>query len=216
MWPPIPSTVLPRRACAENLTSGCGRQAIRAQQQMTIGGIGIRTTASLRRCLKDDGYTFNRPEWHMGNRTRKWRQSMRIVTTTLAVLCASAFFSVSAFAQSPANANPVASGIRTAWDAAKRNLTRSDELMPEKDFGFRLVDTVRTFGQILAHVAGANYVFCSAAKGEKSPHAEDAFEKNATTRAQIIKALSDSIAYCDSAYTTLDDKIGRASCRERV
>ena len=47
----------------------------------------------------------------------------------------------------------------------------------------------------MAHVAGANYVFCSAAKGEKSPHAEAAFEKTATTRAQIIKALSDSIAY---------------------
>ena len=78
--------------------------------------------------------------------------------------------------------------------------------MPEKDYGFRPVETVRTFGQILAHVAGANYVFCSAAKGEASPHAEAAFEKTATTRAQIIKVLSDSIAYCDAAYAALDDK----------
>jgi uncharacterized damage-inducible protein DinB len=78
--------------------------------------------------------------------------------------------------------------------------------MPEKDYSFRPVETVRTFGQILAHVAGANYVFCSAAKGEKSPHAEDVFEKTAKTRAQIIKALNDSIAYCDAAYTALDDK----------
>jgi uncharacterized damage-inducible protein DinB len=78
--------------------------------------------------------------------------------------------------------------------------------MPEKDYSFRPVDTVRTFGQILAHVAGANYVFCSAAKGEKSPHAEAEFEKSATTRAQIIKALNESIAYCDTAYAALDDK----------
>jgi uncharacterized damage-inducible protein DinB len=128
------------------------------------------------------------------------------ITTSLVVLCASLFSGVSAFAQSPATANPVAAGIRTAWEGAKRNLTRSAELMPEKDYGFRPVDTVRTFGQILAHVAGANYVFCSAAKGEKSPHAEAAFEKTATTRAQIIKALNDSIAYCDGAYAALDDK----------
>ena len=131
---------------------------------------------------------------------------MRMFTTSLAVLCASTVLGVSAFAQSPASANPVAAGVRTAWDGAKRNLTRSAELMPESDYSFRPVDTVRTFGQILAHVAGANYVFCSAAKGEKSPHEEAAFEKTATTRAQIIKALGESIAYCDAAYAALDDK----------
>jgi uncharacterized damage-inducible protein DinB len=129
---------------------------------------------------------------------------MRSFTTSLAVICASAFLGVSASAQSPAN--PVAAGVRTAWDGAKRNLTRSAELMPEADYSFRPVTTVRTFGQILAHVAGANYVFCSAAKGEKSPHAEAAFEKTATTRAHIIKVLNESIAYCDGAYAALDDK----------
>jgi hypothetical protein len=131
---------------------------------------------------------------------------MMTPTASLTVLCTAAVFCASAFAQAPAAANPVSAGVRTAWEGAKRNLTRSAELMPEKDYGFRPVDTVRTFGQILAHVAGANYVFCSAAKGEKSPHAEEAFEKTATTRAQIIKALNDSIAYCDSAYAALDDR----------
>ena len=131
---------------------------------------------------------------------------MQTLTTILALLCTSAFFSVSAFAQSPASANPIAAGVRTAWEGAKRNLTRSAEQMPETDYSFRPVDTVRTFGQILAHVAGANYVFCSAAKGEKSPHAEAAFEKTATTRAQIVKVLNDSIGYCDGAYAALDDK----------
>jgi uncharacterized damage-inducible protein DinB len=131
---------------------------------------------------------------------------MRTVVTSLGVVIASTFFIVPASAQTPSGANPIASGVRTAWDGAKRNLTRSAEQMPEGDYNFRPVDTVRTFGQILAHVAGANYVFCSAAKGEKSPHAEEAFEKTATTRAQIMKALNDSIAYCDTAYTALDDK----------
>ena len=130
---------------------------------------------------------------------------MRIVTS-LVVFCATTLFSVPAFAQAASTANPIASSIRRAWDGAKRNLTRSAELMPEADYSFRPVDTVRTFGQILAHVAGANYVFCSAAKGEKSPHAEDVFEKTATTRAQIVKVLNESLAYCDAAYAALDDK----------
>ena len=131
---------------------------------------------------------------------------MRSFAILLIALFAIAVSVNPAVAQSPANSNPVATGVRAAWDGAKRNLRRSAEMMPEADYGFRPVDTVRTFGQILAHVAGANYVFCSAAKGEPSPHAEAAFEKTATTRAQIIKALDDSIAYCDAPYAALDDR----------
>ncbi|RPI56534.1 MAG: DinB family protein [Acidobacteria bacterium] len=131
---------------------------------------------------------------------------MRHLTTTMAALCIIALSHLPAAAQAPATANLVASGVRAAWEGAKRNVTRSAELMPESDYSFRPVATVRTFGEILSHVAGANYVFCSAAKGEKSPHAEAAFEKTATTRAQIIKVLGDSIAYCDAAFAALDDK----------
>jgi uncharacterized damage-inducible protein DinB len=131
---------------------------------------------------------------------------MHVLLMFVTTLCALVVCDVPALAQSLPTANPIATGVRAAWDGAKRNLTRSAEMMPETDYGFRPVDTVRTFGQILAHVAGANYVFCSAAKGETSPHAEAAFEKTATTRAQIIKALNESIAYCDAAYTALDDK----------
>ena len=109
-------------------------------------------------------------------------------------------------AQTAPTANPVVSGLRAAWDAAKKNIVQSGDVMPESNFAFRPVDTVRTFGQILAHVAGANYVFCAAAKGEKPPFGEDAFEKTATTRPQIIKAVADSVAYCDGALAGLDDK----------
>src|SRR5918999_5362596 len=41
-----------RRACAGHSTSGCGRQVILARRRMTIAGIDIRTTVSLR---KNDG-----------------------------------------------------------------------------------------------------------------------------------------------------------------
>jgi uncharacterized damage-inducible protein DinB len=103
-------------------------------------------------------------------------------------------------------ANPVSQAIRDAWRGARRNLQDSATEMSEANYGFKPVDQVRTFGQILAHVAGANYVFCSAARGEKSPFAEDHFEKTATTKAAIVKALNDSIAYCDAAYDRLTDK----------
>lgn len=103
------------------------------------------------------------------------------------------------------SADPVSQAIRQAWAGAKRNIVESADQMPEDGYGFRPVDSVRTVGQILAHIAGANYVFCAGAKGEKSPFAEDHFEKTATTRAAIRKALAESLAYCDQAYDSLTD-----------
>lgn len=118
---------------------------------------------------------------------------------TLAMLCL--LLPSTAVAQ-----NPVSDAIREGWDGARRNLTRATEAMPDAKFNFKPVDTVRTYGQIVAHVAGANYIFCAAARGEKAPYAEDHFEKTATTKAAIAKALADSIAYCDAAYKSLDDR----------
>ena len=103
------------------------------------------------------------------------------------------------------SANPISDAIRSQWSGVKRNLQQSAEMMPETSYDYRPVDGVRNFGEILSHVAGANYVFCAAAKGEKSPFAEEHFEKAATTRAAIIKATADAIAYCDGAYTELTD-----------
>jgi uncharacterized damage-inducible protein DinB len=116
-----------------------------------------------------------------------------------------ACLSVPALAHAQAS-NPVSDSVRSTWKGARTYIRDSADQMPEADYGFKPVATVRTFGQILAHVAGANYLFCSAAKGEKSPHAEDEFEKSATTKAAIIKALDDSLAYCDASYTALTDK----------
>src|ERR671922_1848970 len=81
--------------------------------------------------------------------------------------------------------NPVSRAIRNSWQSAKRNITESADQMPEADYAFKPVDSVRTFGQILAHVAGASYEFCAAAKGEKPPFTEDHFEKTATTPAAM-------------------------------
>jgi uncharacterized damage-inducible protein DinB len=107
-------------------------------------------------------------------------------------------------AQAPTN--PISQAIREGWNGVKQNVVRSAALMPEAKYNFKPVDTVRSYGQILAHVAGANYVFCAAARGEKSPFAEDAIEKAATTKAAISKALEESVKYCDAVYTSLDDR----------
>jgi uncharacterized damage-inducible protein DinB len=130
----------------------------------------------------------------------------------LTAICACVvIWPAAALAQPAASGNAVSGAIKQAWDGAKRNIKDSAAQMGEGDYAFRPVDTVRTFGQILAHVAGASYVFCSAAKGEKSPFEEDHFEKAAKTKAEIVKALDDAFAYCDGAYTSLTDATAGAA-----
>ena len=107
--------------------------------------------------------------------------------------------------------NPISDSVRQSWNDAKGNLQKSAELMAEADYSFKPVESVRTFGQILAHVAGANYEFCAAARAEKSPFGEDHFEKNAKSKAEIVKAVNDSIAYCDTAYKALTERTAAES-----
>ena len=102
--------------------------------------------------------------------------------------------------------NAVADAVRQSWQAARRNVAESATLMTEADYGFRPVESVRTFAQMLTHLAGANYVFCAAARGEKAPHAEDAFENKVTARAEIITVLNESLAYCDAAFAAATDR----------
>jgi uncharacterized damage-inducible protein DinB len=124
------------------------------------------------------------------------------IVCSIALLCPT----LHAQQKAPAMANPVSQAIRDTWEGAKRNVRESADQMSETDYSFKPTDSVRTFGQILAHLAGASYVYCSSARGEKTPHEEDDFEKTETTKAQIVKVLNDSITYCDAAYTSLTDR----------
>lgn len=119
---------------------------------------------------------------------------------------AALFIAGTASLASAQSANPVSDGVRQNWEGVKKNIKESAEFMPEANYSFKPTADVRSFGAILSHLAGANYVFCAAAKGEKSPHAEDEFEKSATTRTAIIAALTGSLAYCDAVFASATDK----------
>ena len=106
-------------------------------------------------------------------------------------------------AQPPTAAAIVVRIAQNAWAGAKRNIVESADQMPEADYSFKPVDTVRTFGQVLAHVADSNYFYCARSKGEAPPVPDGTLEKTATTKAAIVKALGESVAYCDAVYASL-------------
>lgn len=126
---------------------------------------------------------------------------MRVILSTLAALAMAA----PAVAQNAPSANPLSDALRSQWKSVRTYYLKSADEMPEENYGFKPAETVRSFGEIIAHVAGANYLICSAAKGEKSPHGENEFVTSATTREAIIKAAKESVAYCDAAFDAATD-----------
>src|SRR5215813_5126164 len=90
------------------------------------------------------------------------------------------------FAQ--AGANPVAAAARLNWESNRTYITQSATDVPENLYSFRPTPDVRTFGEIIGHVAGAQTMFCAVVLGEKVPE-EDAVEKAAKTKAALLDAL---------------------------
>jgi uncharacterized damage-inducible protein DinB len=108
-------------------------------------------------------------------------------------------------AQAPAGgpADPLTSGQKMLHTIAKTNLIRAAEKMPEEHFAFRPTEEVKTFGQILGHVADAQYMFASAVLGVENP--APGVEKSKTTKADIVQALKEAFEYADKAYDTMSD-----------
>jgi uncharacterized damage-inducible protein DinB len=114
-----------------------------------------------------------------------------------------------AMAQPPAQgagatADPFSKALKASFDTVSRYLAGSAEKMPEANFAFKPTPEVRSFGEIVGHVANTHYSYCSRIKGEKNPNEGNDLEKK-TAKADIVKALNDSIAYCAAAYDTMTD-----------
>lgn len=111
--------------------------------------------------------------------------------------------SLLATAAGSAQESPLSAHNKVIYGGLKGLLLRSAEKMPEENYGFKPTDSVRTYGQILGHVADSQYTFCSKVLGEKSPAPK--VEDTRTSKADLIAALKDAFAYCDKAYDGLTD-----------
>ncbi len=118
-----------------------------------------------------------------------------LLIAALPLLCTSAAM---------AQGNVAAKGIQNIYSGAKNYLVRAAEQMPEDKYSYRPVASVRTFGQILAHLADSNFAFCATAAGK--PTAEgNSIEESAKTKAEIVAKLKESYVACDAAYNATND-----------
>lgn len=138
------------------------------------------------------------------------KTSLRILATLL-FATTSGVFAQNTQPASPAaapavQANPLSTYNKTVYTRSKDILLRSAEKTPEENYSFKPVDTVRSFGQLVGHVADAQYLFCSTVIGEANPAPK--IEQTKTTKADLISALKEAFAYCDKAYDGMTDTSG--------
>jgi uncharacterized damage-inducible protein DinB len=103
--------------------------------------------------------------------------------------------------------NPLTGGARLNYAIIKDFVTRAAAKMPEENYPFRPTPEIRTFGQLIGHVADANYRLCSVVAGQEEPM-DAGIEKSKTTKADLASALAESFLYCDKQYAEMTDGAG--------
>jgi uncharacterized damage-inducible protein DinB len=108
-----------------------------------------------------------------------------------------------AYAQDGGAGSAAVSTAKALWEPMIGYITTVAEELPESTYAFRPTPEVRSFGQLVGHVAGAQYLICAAAMGEP-PRREDDIEKTKTKKADLVSALKASTQYCNRAYAQTD------------
>jgi uncharacterized damage-inducible protein DinB len=106
------------------------------------------------------------------------------------------------------SANPLSAGAMRTHGIVKTNITKAADMMSEANYSFKPTPDVRSFGELLGHVADAQYLFCAPMSSEKPP--ADSVEKTKKTKAELTKALADAFAYCDKVHAGMTDTGGTA------
>jgi uncharacterized damage-inducible protein DinB len=105
-----------------------------------------------------------------------------------------------------ASQGPFSTYNKIFYARMKTILVSSAEKMPEANYNFKPVDSVRSYGQIVGHLADAQYNFCAMALGETNPGLK--IEETKTTKADLVAALKGALTYCDKAYDGMTDASG--------
>lgn len=92
--------------------------------------------------------------------------------------------------------------VKVLYQQSQAWIVKSAEQMPEESYAFQPTPEVRSFGQLIGHLANSQYEFCAPVKGGESPNKAD-FEKT-SAKADLVKALQDAFAYCDPLYDMPD------------
>jgi uncharacterized damage-inducible protein DinB len=97
--------------------------------------------------------------------------------------------------------NPLTATLSLFRSNMQDKIMKSAEAMPESKYSYRPTKDVRSFGEIVTHVADISYTLCSNAKGATNP----ATPTVKVSKTEIVAYLKGSFDYCDGAFSGFTD-----------
>lgn len=101
-------------------------------------------------------------------------------------------------AQEPKNPSPSVA-VKKGFEEVSGYVTKSAEMVPAEKYNYKPVDTVRTFGQLIAHITDSYNFFCARGAGQKNQWA-DPVEKGTTDKATLLPKLKEAVDKCNAVY----------------
>lgn len=117
-------------------------------------------------------------------------------------------------AQQPDN-DPVAA-LRRSFIEVSTWASRAADMVPAEKYSFRPAEAVRTFGQLIGHLADSFNYYCAQATG-RNVEWSDPIEKGITDKAELVQRLKQAYETCTPVYTSggsfraLVDNVGHTS-----
>lgn len=121
---------------------------------------------------------------------------MKLGIVLLVLFCVS-----SAFGQSPNEE------VRKGFNEVNDWVLKAAESVPADKYNYKPVDTVRTFGQLVAHIADSYNYFCARAAGNKVEWSE-AVEKGNLDKDALLSKFKESAGRCTAAYGANNSQLG--------
>jgi len=102
-------------------------------------------------------------------------------------------------AGSAAPPDDAAAALRKQFGLVSNWISKSAEVVPAEKYGYQPTKDVRSFGQIIGHVADAFNYYCANAAGKKVQWS-DPVEKGATDKATLTPKLKQALDGCTAVY----------------
>lgn len=107
---------------------------------------------------------------------------------------------VSSFGQAAPEKTPdVSTELRNGFNEVNGWVTKAAETVPADKYNYRPVDTVRTFGQLIAHITDSYNYFCAHGVGNKVEWS-DPVEKGTVDKDTLLPKLKEAVGRCNAAY----------------
>jgi uncharacterized damage-inducible protein DinB len=88
--------------------------------------------------------------------------------------------------------------------------------MPDTDYGSKPTSMadVRTFAQVIGHIADGHYGTCGSLKADSSRPPTVEHDQSLKSKADLVKALAESFAFCDDLLASTTDENALAFVRQ--